>query len=273
MKRWIVALSLIYASLTFAYDIHDFKDLQVEFENKLVVPPELVDAAWLFLVSTFVVDQTSLGNLASGLTSHTSEEFDTDHYYDRADHFCLNSDIGLRHRNRFKLTNPTDPKNLRQIFQMKLSKISDDPYERGELKYELPNLTSPFFFDDAPFAMLNSQQAKKLETDLAVVGLKISELEKLISLYSHRRRINFKRNGEPYIYLTLDQIRKDPNSEQPLFTEIEIELAMGTYEVAKKKEKERMKAVCFQLSQEIMRRFPTIKSDLTPKFKKAYLGI
>lgn len=275
---FIVAIfSLLFPTLTSAAT-SQFGDVgaplpRIEQEDKLYIPADKIDEVWDFLYNHYVKDTAALKELDPLFTSYADEENFSDTYFDTPNLWLLGKKFGIRHRWRENLTNPEDAKSGRELVQIKVNNISDNPLDRGEFKYEVRfqiNYKTPE--DNHPlFALLKYADRDDFKKRVENLGIANPyDLKPILAVKDWRRRIYFNKEGKPFFSFSLDSVSSEIFGVKVGFVELEDELNEVTYTEADEATRYYMQSMRIKTKNEIMAKFPYIKEDLTPKYNKSF---
>lgn len=241
-------------------------DLRIEQEDKLLVPLDQAEEVWRFLHSWLVEDAEALASRDRELSARASEELFSDTYFDTPALAVLGRDDGVRYRHRLNLTDPTDPKHGRSLIQVKLNDISEDALERGEYKFdpdEPVDLSLPLL------AIVQRSEREALRARLVEMGLDPVDMRAIFTIRDLRRRIYISRGVTPFLSVSHDHVTVRKLWASVEFVEIEPELNEVAYTAADSATRAYMAGIGKRISDEILRRFPDVRRDLTPKYGKA----
>jgi hypothetical protein len=218
----------------------------------------------------FVLDTQYLRQLDPRFTSYLSEEQFTDVYYDSPSLQLYAGQNSVRHRQRVNLTNPDDPKSGRELLQIKLSHITDNPLERGEIKYPIQR---PRWVNDAEdrhplLGIVKPSYREPLRKRLATLGLNAASLRPVVTIHDRRQRIYILRDQQPFLSISLDHAQARIWWAQTEFVEIEPELNEIAFTDATPETRRYMEAVLSTIVSDLRQQFPFIESNRIPKYNK-----
>ncbi len=245
---------------------------RIEQEDRYAVPEEKTAEVWAFLEETFVKNIDQLKEIDPGLTSYSNAEEFTDVYFDTPDWKVLGMTSGIRHRKRLNLTNPEDRKSGRELLQIKLSPDSVNLLERKEMKFEIKPAEKPKSPEDMHpmLGLVKESQREELKAALKPLGLDALEMRPVLTIKDLRTRIYLLRDGKPFISISHDVASSEVNGKKAKIVEIEYELNEIAFTEADDETRKYMEAVNARLIEMVLRRFPDLKRDLTPKYNRAY---
>jgi hypothetical protein len=250
-----------------------FADIRTENEAKLVVPPELRDQVWQYLLDRFVNDKTFIKSLDPSLDSYWYDEIFTDVYFDTPDLALYGNKSSVRFRTRENLTNPEALKSGRQLVQVKINSIDPNVMSRGEIKFDVVTSTKkPKTLDDLHvlLGLIKAKQRDDFKSVMDQLHIDPYTLRPVLTLHQDRWSIYIPRNGQDFI-----SIRLDTDTSQMLWAnfyhiEIEPELNEVPYTAASPAERKIMEQINAAMINDILQKFPQVKVDLTPKYNKTF---
>lgn len=245
----------------------DASALRIEQEDKLLVPLDRAEEVWEFLHAWLVEDAEALRTLDPALHATVSEELFSDIYFDSPDLALLEDGHGVRFRQRFNLTDPSDPKHGRALVQMKLSGISADGLERGEYKFDVAGSIEP---PQALLGLVARSQRDALRRRLAERRVDVDRMERILTIEQRRRRIYLTRGSTPFMSVSHDHVTARKLWARAEFVEIEPELNEVTYTRADSVGRAYMAGIGRRISEAVLESFPRVERDLTPKYEKAF---
>lgn len=246
---------------------------RIEQEDKLYVPADKIDEVWDFLYSHYVEDEAALKELDPLFTSYTDQENFSDTYFDTSDLDFLKKKFGIRHRWRSNLTNPEDAKSGRELVQIKVSAITDNPLDRGEFKYEVRSQINYKIPEDNHPLLSLLKYADREDFKKRVEKLGIAnpyDLKPILVVNDWRRRVYFNKGDKPFFSFSLDLVTSEAFGVKVGFVEVEDELNEVTYTEADEATRHYMQSIRIKTRNEILAKFPYIKEDLTPKYNKSF---
>lgn len=249
--------------------------LRVENEYKIDVPAGTADTLWAFLQRTFGNEHLFLRAFDTTFRSTTAMDRSLDQYFDDARMQLLRAGNGIRFRSRQVLSDTTDPKNGRRLVQVKINHMGANALDRGEFKYAValaqPGIPNSGPLDRHPFlGLVAPEQRAAITTRLKGYGIAADSLLPTILIEQWRRRIYVERGGTPFATLTVDSVHAHFGRHATGFVELELELNEKRYtgsDSAQRLDMERLNAL---VKDTIMRAFPALHQDQTPKYRKAY---
>lgn len=265
----------LFILTTMAQDAQEETDhnaIRIENEFKLAVPKDIEEQVWIYLTSKY--DTSKEGSVLLSLNkkfkSKISEEYFIDRYFDDSDLTLLSNHNCIRHRTRHILNDPNHKKNGRSLVQIKLNNISDRHIlSRGELKYKVrDDLTNPL--KTPVLGLMKKNDLMDFLNNVATFNLVTGSLKERLVLKQNRRRVYIELSGEPFATITLDDVTSEKFFQKMSFTELEIELNEINYTNASADERKKMQEASSQIMSEILKSFPSIQQDQTPKYNKIY---
>lgn len=250
---------------------HGADILRIEQEDKLFVPLHRSQQVLNFL-KEYLLKDTTLKQLDPLFTSYMNVEDFTDMYFDTPSLHLIGMQSGVRRRGRVNLTNPNDPKNGRELMQIKINNISANKLERGEVKFDIEYPTEIKSPDDSHpmLGMVKRSHRKEFKHWLMKLGLDPYSMRPILTIRDLRTRIYILRNGKPFMSISHDQARSSLMWAKYDWVEIEPEANEIAFTEADPATRAYMTKINAQVATIIKERFPEIKSDLTPKYNKAF---
>ncbi len=250
--------------------------VRLENEDKLAIPLEKTEEVWSYLYKRYVEAAAGLKALDPNFSSSSSVEDFVDTYFDTPALQLLKSQSSVRHRGRTNETNPIDRKSGRELVQVKLNDISANDLVRGELKFEVEYPTKVKSADDAHplIGIVKRSEREKFKQTLSGLGLDPYGMKPIVTLEQRRRRIYIMRSEKPFLSLSLDEVTSSKLWASVRFMELEPELNEITYTEADAATRKYMEDVNTKIIDELLKTFPYVHRDLTPKYNKTftYLG-
>jgi len=246
--------------------------VRIENEAKLVVPSQILEEVWQYMLERLVNDKSFIQSLDPSLDSYWYDELFTDVYYDTPDLAMLGRQSSVRYRTRQNLTDPTQIKSGRELLQIKLSDIDSNTFNRGEIKYNIqikwkksdPDSLHPVL------GLINPSDRRNFKQVMAQLNIDPYLLKRILVLNQRRRSIYITHNGNAFISLRLDEVTSQMLWAKYSHDEIEPELNEIPYTAANQKTREYMQSIVDKIRDDIMQKFPEVKLDLTPKYNKAF---
>jgi adenylate cyclase class IV len=250
-----------------ATDASGFGKVRIESEHKLSVPNEIKPQVWEFLKSNY--SSENLQKLDPGFTAEVSIEYFVDVYYDDEDFFMLANESAIRHRTRLIPDNPSHPKHGRSLIQLKLKRAGDKDYNRSEIKFSTID-KSEMMKLPAPMGLVKKNQRDEFKRQVSEIGLNPYGLKDKITLNQRRSRVYISRDGSPFATITFDEVSSKKWWASCEFTEIEMELNEINYTEGDAGKRELMENINQRLKLDVLKEFPQIKQDQTPKYNKMF---
>jgi hypothetical protein len=254
------------------FSARGFNVMRIEQEDKITVPPDQAEAVWEFLHEHLIKDTTALKQLDPNFTSFYYVEDFTDTYYDTPELQMLAMQHGVRHRRRKNLTNPNDRKSGRELMQLKLNNITDNPLDRGELKYtiEYPAKIKNAEDQHPLLGIVKPSHREDLKQQLVKLGVDPHAMRPILTIRDLRKRIYILHNKKSFMSISLDFAASEMMWAKFKVVEIEPELNEVAYTEADSATRARMEAIGAKISETLMAKFPDLKRELTPKYGKAF---
>ena len=263
------------ADETGEFGAHGFNIVRVEQEDKITVPADKADEVWEFLSNYLQNGSESLKKLDPNFTSYWAEELFIDTYFDTPALQILGKAGGVRHRRRQNLTNPDDAKNGRELMQIKLNDLSDNPLERGEIKYEIQYPQEISQADDAHpvLGIIKPDSRDDLNKRLTSIGIDPYAMRPILTVSDIRRRVYVRKNNEPFLSVSFDNATAGNLWAKWHFFEIEPELNEIPFTEGNEATRKYMEKINNEIIGTLMAKFPYLKRDLTPKYCKAFYSL
>lgn len=268
---WLLSNSAASPPTTQQADSINLPEMRVENEDKLVVPEDRIEEVWSYLLDRLVNDKTFIKSLDPGLDSYWYDELFTDIYFDTPDLTMLKRESGIRYRKRENLTNPEHDKSGRELLQIKLNAVDSNALNRGEIKFDInPSINLKTQDDVHPvLGRLESDDRPAFKQLMSQLGIDPYSLNQVLVLEQRRRSIYLPRNGDDFISIRFDEVTSELLWADWYHVEIEPELNEVPYTAAGDDERAYMEGINEQIVADILRQFPYVQRDLTPKYSKA----
>lgn len=252
-----------------------FGVVRIEQEDKLTLPLEKREEVWGFLFAKYVRDTAALKELDPLFTSYDSDELFIDTYFDTPDLQLLARQSGVRKRKRVNLSDPSDPKSGRELMQIKVNNISDNPLERSEMKFKVKYPKSVTSAEDRHpmIGAVKKSQREDFKKALQALGLDPESMKPSLTLQARRRRIYVLRGEEPFLSISFDHVTAESDGRKAEFVEIEPELNEIAFTEADEPARRYMEEILQKVTQDIFAHFQYVRRDLNPKYNKAFKQI
>ena len=246
--------------------------LRVEQEDKLWVPLDRADEVWAFMENKFVSDQSYIKSIDPEFSSYWYLEEFWDTYYDTPTFQVLGQHNGVRHRRRINHTNPEHNKSGRELMQIKINNVDNNPLNRGEFKFDIePPQNSASRDDRHPMLhLVKPDHRQDFKGRLEALGIDPYSMKEVLTVHDMRSRIYITKKGQPFMSISFDRADARIWWATYNFVEIEPELNEITYTEGDAATREYMEKVLGQVVGEIRKEFPFIEQNLTPKYSKSY---
>jgi hypothetical protein len=260
-----------------------YGEQRVESELSIHVPAGKEEAVWAYLARVYGGDEDSAargdgapagwpaGVQAPDIQARLSHERFIDRYYDTPDLKFLGMNSGVRFRSRDIPDAPDDPKDDRQLIQVKLT-TAGDTVKRGEYKFPVKRTVNPEVRDGGPILNLIRKQ-KHRDAFVALMqelGVKPDSLRQVVRLSQNRRRVYFSDAKGPLATVTLDEVKTRRWWARAGWTELELELGEVRYTKASAEERRQMEALRAGIRADLFRQFPDLVEDNMPKYTEAF---
>lgn len=255
-----------------------FNSVRVENEYKIVVPGELTEQVWDYLVQRYgSTDSSALKESGLPFTSTLSDEDFQDVYFDTFGLKLAEENAGVRHRTRIVSSDPSNRKNGRELIQIKLSRAGDNDTNRSEIKFPVrkTEIASEGRMSKDPLdrhqllGLMAHSARKGFVKTISSAGVDARALSEKVVLNQRRRRVYVLLNGAPYATMTLDEVSSSKWWSHIAFTELELELNEIKFTAAGSQERISMQKINDSIKEHLLSTFPALRVDQTPKYTKA----
>ncbi|MEO8067170.1 MAG: hypothetical protein ABI599_05710 [Flavobacteriales bacterium] len=252
--------------------------MRVENEYKLNVPDTMADAVWQWMVVEFGPGGPALRSMDSTFSSKIATDRMVDQYFDNDRWQLLHSGNGVRLRSRQVLSDSTDRKNGRKLMQVKINNVDSNQLNRGEYKFKVDTLLTDTASTDPrerhPFlGLVAPLHRDSLLATLLRYGIAGDSLHATLLLDQLRRRIYLLRDTIPFATLSLDEVSAHFGDKSHYGHELELELNEIRYTAADSGAREAMELANGDIMERVLRRWPMLRQDQTPKYKKAWVAM
>lgn len=248
-----------------------YNSLRIENEIKLSVPLELSDSLWSFISDRYDNDGFYLQSIDQSFNCKMAIDSFTDQYFDNKNLDLLGIQSGVRYRSRYVLTDEPSRKDGRELMQLKINDIANNPLSRGEYKYKIKHyneIEDPI--DTHPFlGLVKRSHRDDLSEQLRNININSLELFPTIKITQIRKRIYVYKGETPFSTLTLDKVRAEYLGKSCIFLELELELNEIGYTESDSLVRKEMEKVNETIKLDVLNRFSRIEQDQTPKYNKA----
>lgn len=249
-----------------------FAEGRLESEFKLAVPEGQREAVWQYLNEAYGPQGTILTELGTRYTVTFAREEFLDRYFDMPELSLLQRKFGLRHRSRYVREGSNLRKDGRQLVQLKISSEDKTGVVRQELKFETRrNARSVRNGEDhlPCLGLVRRSERPALREQLRSLDVEPKRLVEVVSLLQARDRVYVSRDGIAFATITLDHVVARHGPYTAVFVEMELELNEIAYTDAGPEARQEMTVVNTRMKDDLMRRFPGLVQDQTPKYNKA----
>lgn len=262
----VVALFLslvVFSQLAVAQNL-----MRIENEYKLTVPNDIADKVWTYLNERYEDgDALFLKQYDPRFNTSFSTEYFVDEYYDTPDLKLLNAQSAVRHRKRFIPDDTGHRKHGRQMVQIKLNSIDDNALNRGEIKFEvLPSANKRYLL----LHLVSASERELFKNAMNGIGVNPEKLRPMLLLTQERKRVYISIADTPFATITLDHVSSQKWWSKVDFFEIEMELNEIAYTDSDRETRQQMEAINDELMNDLLKNFPAIKQDQTPKYNKTF---
>jgi hypothetical protein len=267
-----VPSSFLYSQNSINDDASGENVLRIENEYKFLTPDEIVSDLWQFLCAEFGESGIMLSKFGANFSAKESDEIFRDRYFDTPNLDLLKINCSIRHRRRINTLAFTDPKSGRELMQIKVSNISQNLFNRGEYKYDIDYTGELIDAEDRHpmLGIVKKVQRREFKQRLNALHADAMAMRPVLTLEQRRRRIYINRGLNPFISISLDEVKAPGLWFEMKFYELELELNEVVYTEADLHDRRFMESINRMISDEILKKFPSIKKDLTPKYNKVF---
>ena len=250
-------------------------EARIESDYSLSFPPELsAEAVWQYLNELYKMGEPQyILSKYLNLSTKFSDEFFEDTYFDNASWQILTSDSGIRHRTRMNATDNNDRKNGRELIQVKLKPYGENQLYREEIKFPVKHYAraKQLLDSDPLYSLLKRSKREALRDEIVDKAHFNNEgWRSVIVLNQRRRRVYISRGGSSYMTVTVDEATSKKYWKTIHFIQMEFELGEIAYTSSDPAHREEMQKIRKLLIDDILKRFPTLKLDTTPKYQHAF---
>jgi len=251
---------------------NDYNSARVENEYKYSVPFEIYDSVWNYMRTNYDTEKFFLKRTNPLYSTSISDEYFIDQYFDNNLYQLLTSKHGVRYRSRKVLSDTMNRKNNRELMQIKLNGIDKNPLNRAEYKFPIKHYSmgDKGYESNQFLGLVKKDSRLDIMKTLSILKVDAYSLRPFIKLDQLRKRVYISKSGKPFATITLDSVSTEHNQTKIRFIEIEMELNEIAYTQANSEQRVTMENINKQIMEDLMKRFPQIKQDQTPKYNKAY---
>ena len=252
------------------FDITNNKE-RIENEYKLKVPDSIADDVWSYLKERYNPQHPFVASITDS-SYHTKFSFElfTDQYFDDEARNLQKNKNGIRQRFRKVLSDSSSRKNNRELIQIKLNAIDNNPLNRAEYKFPVNTIPSNSLNMNLFLGVVKKEKRNELVTLLKKHGIDAYILLPAVKLIQNRRRIYISKDTNDFATISLDHVTAELNKNTACFTEIELELNEVVFTKADSTNRLAMEIINKKMKDDLITRFPSIIQDQTPKYNKAY---
>lgn len=247
--------------------------VRIENEVKLKVPFEQTDEVWDWLQVRYG-DAAWLDRDGHEFRAEFGDENFTDIYYDTANLDMLAEQSGIRHRSREIVSGPAIAKDDRHLLQIKLNRDDDaSGISRSEIKFNAGYVELRPKSDDDVHPMIGLVQRNQREEMKSVIrslGLDPYAMRPILTLEQNRKRVYIEDQFGAFATLTLDLVSTSSWGTNLRWSEMELELNEVRYTQADAETRRWMEGITLAIQDDLMREFPRIEQDQTPKYNTSF---
>jgi hypothetical protein len=245
---------------------------RVESEISIHVPEADVESVWQYLTRVYGKgsDEWPAGVDHRVLSARLSDESFVDHYFDTPGLSVLAAQNGVRWRIRDIPGAPDDPKDDRQLVQVKVTSGADT-VTRGEYKFPVKKSVLEHGASGGPPAeLIRDKYRKPFRKLVRAIGADPGRLDEVLRLYQRRRRVYFNDAKGPMMTITLDQVTARRWWARAPWNEMEVEIGEVRYTNASPAERTYMEGVRAAIRADLFAHFHTLYEDDLPKYGEGF---
>ncbi len=248
------------------------KSMRIENEIKITIPIEDFNEIYSYLQDNYNTENFFLHKMDSNFSVTFAEDLIIDQYYDNEKMQLLNGRDGIRHRKRSVLSNPEDEKHGRELMQIKIDSVGDNPLSRGEIKYKVKHYRKKEAeFDSHDFlGVIDREDRYRAILELKRFGIEPLDLFPTIKIEQNRKRVYVSYEQNPLMTVTLDSVTSTYKRETSTFIELELEINENLYTQSDSIKRQELESYSTMIFEDLKTNFPKIKQDQTPKYNKAF---
>jgi hypothetical protein len=249
-----------------------YNKIRVEQEDKLTIPLDKAKEVWAYMEERYVKNKDFARSQDTAFATRWSLEEFWDTYYDTPSMQLYDKQSGVRHRRRINLSDTADRKSGRELMQIKLNDIAENPLERGEIKFQIER---PREFSDPDdthpmIGIVKRSHRREFKERLATLGLDPYSMRPILTVHDMRSRIYWTIGGKPFLSISFDQADSKLWWGRHHFVEVEPELNEIVFTEASEETRKRMEVVLHNIVADLRGKFPFITQDLKPKYNKSF---
>lgn len=191
----------------------------------------------------------------------------TDYYFDTAYLDLYKSRNTIRFRHRVNTLDKNDPKNGRELVQIKITPHGHFEL-RNEIKYKVDeNNVAPaqITHGASPVAFIKPDQVKDFSA--AIAPIQAQDLRYLVTLHQVRSRAYLDMDGENIISFSVDQIESHALWASARIASVDIGLQETTYTQADPKKRAIMRKIDQLVLDDLRRQFPQLTLNKKDKYE------
>jgi hypothetical protein len=250
------------------------KNIRIEYEIKLRLPLEQSDDVWDWLFVRYK-DVTWLNDEGYRFEAEFGDEDFTDTYFDTSDLIFLAKNNGVRHRMRTVHSGPASEKDGRQLIQIKLDRGDATGAARSEIKFNVSSGDDRKGTNDSHplVGLVKRNEVGKFKTTFYTHNIDPYKLGPVLIINQNRRRIYLSDQHGAFATLTLDLVTTKSWGTNLKWAELELELNEIRYTEANPENRQKMERIIEKIQGEILKAFPVIVPNQTPKYNTAFTSI
>lgn len=252
----------------------DLTEVHIGEGGELLVPIDQADRVWNFLYNEYVLSRDQITKLDPLLTSSVSEEDFIDVYFDTPDLKLLEQQDSLRYRSRSNQVSASDFETEQEVIQLEINDLSNNPLDEDEIRF--PVVTNPdntiIGGKKRSFLMgiIKKSQWGNFEEQFNKLNIDPYSLNEIFTINDFEKIIDISRADQPFITIFFDHAISYLGKDKVEFFKIEPELNEIIYSQADPALRQYLEKLNAAIINNIKQKFPEIKTDLTPKYNKAF---
>lgn len=250
--------------------------VRIEHEVKLKVPLEQIEDVWQWLNDRYS-DTTWLDRNGRAFSTTFGDEDFIDLYFDTPELTLLKQKSGTRHRTRYVNSGPATAKHGRELLQIKLNRQDITGLARSEIKfkvvYDAGVNSKQDLHPHSVLGLVDPADRPELRTQFDKLDINVDRVRPILILNQNRRRVYVNDQDGAIATLTLDLCSTQSWGTDLRWGEMEMELNEIRYTEADTAGRAMMEAISEQMRNDLLKAFPQIKQDQTPKYNTSFEAI
>lgn len=240
--------------------------------DKLTIPVEKTEEVWQFLHQNFVEETEKLMSFDVSLQSSFGEELFTNTYFDTPELALHAIQSSVRHRQRTKISETGQNKNIKENVLIKSSRLSSVVLPSGEVKFGVAYHQKLKSLEDKhpTIGLVKRSKRDKFKKTLESLNIDASDLQPVLTSQIRRRSIEIVYHNSPFLSISLDEVSSEKLWAKTNFAELVLEFDETTYSEADELAREYMQDIAAKITQTIREQFPDLQPAPTSKYNKAF---